>query len=232
MLDELLRQNGYETVPAYSGTEALLLFMPAPARNPAALSGSSNARVQNDFALILMDLMLPGKDGAQVLTEIRAVSSVPVIILTAVSDKERTVQLLQSGADDYIEKPFDNRELLARIDARLRRAVPNAGQPPAKLQYREITLDMESYEAAVDGQKVGLSKREFEILKLMMLRPQKVFSKNNLYESIWGGEFLGDDNTVNVHISKLRAKLNAAAPGREYVQTVWGIGFKMAEPPI
>ena len=210
MLCTLLRQNGYQPVAAYSGTEALLLLP------------------QGDFALILLDLMLPGKTGEEVLAEIRAGLSVPVIVLTARTDKETTAQLLRAGADDYIAKPFDNDELLARIDVQLRRAAPKKPET-AQLRHKHIILDMDGYDALADGKKAGLSKREFEILRLMMSHPSKVFTKNNLYESVWGGDFLGDDNTINVHISKLRGKLHAISPDTDYIQTVWGIGFKMSE---
>jgi len=209
MLCHLLRQNSYTPTAAYSGTEALLTLP------------------QSSFDLVLLDLMLPGKTGEGVLTEIRTNSSIPVIVLTARVDKETTIKLLQLGADDYIVKPFDNNELLARIDVQLRRAAPV--QPDTEqISHKGLTLDMDGYDAFINGQKAGLSKREFEILRLMMSHPQKVFTKNNLYESVWGGEFLGDDNTINVHISKLRAKLATISP-EEYIQTVWGIGFKMAE---
>ena len=208
MLCDLLRQNGYEPTAAYSGTEALLILP------------------RDDFALILLDLMLPGKTGEAVLEEIRAISPIPVIVLTARTDKETTAKLLRSGADDYISKPFDNNELLARIGVQLRRATP---QKAAILHHKDITLDTDSFDAFIGGKKVGLSKREFEILHLMLPFPNKVFTKNNLYESCWGGEFLGDDNTINVHISKLRAKLAAISPDTEYIQTVWGIGFKMKD---
>jgi DNA-binding response OmpR family regulator len=208
MLGELLSRNGYTPVSAYSGTEALLILP------------------KGGFSLVLLDLMLPGKSGEQVLTEMRETSSIPVIVLTARTDKETTVKLLRLGADDYIAKPFDNNELLARISVQLRHAIPqNSGG--AELQFKDVTLELESYDAVVNGQKAGLSKREFEILKLMIEYPGKVFTKNNLYESVWGGKFLGDDNTINVHISKLRAKLNVLSPDTEYIQTVWGIGFKM-----
>jgi len=210
MLCELLQQNNFAPTAAYSGTEALLLLS------------------QGGFSLVLLDLMLPGKTGEQVLEEIRKTSAVPVIVLTARTDKETTVKLLQLGADDYIAKPFDNNELLARIGVGLRHAVPQKPES-AQIIFKDITLDLDGYDAVLSGEKVGLSKREFEILRLMMTYPGKVFTKNNLYESVWGGEFLGDDNTVNVHISKLRAKLNALSPGVEYIQTVWGIGFKMNE---
>ena len=214
MLCELLRQNNHTPTAAFSGTEALLLLS------------------QNNYSLILLDLMLPGKTGEQVLEELRAVSNTPVIVLTARTDKETTVKLLRLGADDYIGKPFDNNELLARIDVRLRRqhdAAPDDKYGNATISHKGITLDLDGYDELAGGQKAGLSKREFEILRLMMSHPNKVFTKNNLYESVWGGEFLGDDNTVNVHISKLRAKLNAISPDTEVIQTVWGIGFKMKE---
>jgi len=210
MLCELLRQNDYEPVAAYSGTEALLLLTPV------------------SFSLILLDLMLPGKTGEEVLAEIRSNSAIPVIVLTARTDTETTVKLLQLGADDYIAKPFDNNELLARIDVQLRHAVPQ-NLNVAQLQFKDITLDLDGYDALIGGQKAGVSKREFELLRLMMSYPGKVFTKNNLYESVWGGEFFGDENTINVHISKLRAKLKAFSPDTEYIQTVWGIGFKMKE---
>lgn len=210
MLCELLGQNGYAASSAYSGTEALLLLS------------------QQNFTLMILDLMLPGKTGEEVLQEIRAKSNISVIVLTAKTDKETTVKLLRLGADDYLAKPFNNDELLARIDVQLRRL---ASSSPIKneIVFKDITLDLEGFDAFVAGNKTGLSKREFEILRLMMSHPQKVFTKNNLYETIWGGEFLGDDNTINVHISKLRTKLNAVSPGTEYIQTVWGIGFKMKE---
>ena len=210
MLCHLLRRKGYAPVAAYSGTEALLTLP------------------QGDFALILLDLMLPGKTGEEVLEEIRACSDLPVIVLTARTDKETTIKLLRLGADDYIGKPFDNEELLARIDVQLRRMAKPQPEPE-QLQYKDITLDLDGYDASAHGKNAGLSKREFEILRLMMANPKKVFTKNNIYESVWGGEFWGDDNTINVHISKLRGKLQAISPDMEYVQTVWGIGFKMKE---
>ena len=209
MLCALLRQNNYAPTPAFSGTEALFAVQ------------------QAEYSLMLLDLMLPGKTGEEVLAEIRKTSAIPIIVLTARTDKETTVNLLKLGADDYIAKPFDNNELLARIAVQLRRAAP-ATAP--KHTYKGLALDIDGYDAVNEsGQRANLSKREFEILQLMMQHPQKVFTKNNLYESVWGGEFFGDDNTINVHISKLRSKLAGILPDEEYIQTVWGIGFKMKE---
>ena len=211
MLCLLLGQNGYLPVAAFSGTEALLHLG------------------QGGFSLVLLDLMLPGKSGEEVLYELRkTLSNVPVIVLTARVDKETTIKLLRLGADDYVTKPFDNNELLARVEARLRRG-DDERREAAQLTHKAIRLDLGAFDAFAGDKKAGLSKREFEILHLMMANPNKVFTKNNIYESVWGGEFWGDDNTINVHISKLRGKLFAISPDEEYVQTVWGIGFKMSD---
>ena len=209
MLCDLLQQNGYEPTAAYSGTEAVLNFK------------------LGTYDLVLLDLMLPGKSGDAVLSDIRAVSDVPLIAVTAVSDKESTVSLLKSGADDYIAKPFDNDELLARIEVQLRRK--QSGLIQDNIIFKDIVLNLDEYDASINNKAASLSKREFEILKLLMSHPKKVFTKNNLYESVWQDEFMGDDNTINVHISKIRAKLAKLNPGEEYIQTVWGIGFKMHE---
>lgn len=207
MLSDLLRQNGHLPTAAYSGTEAMLCFG------------------LDIFDLVLLDLMLPGKPGDEVLSEIRQTSKVPVIVITAVFDKKTTASLLRSGADDYIAKPFDNDELLARIEVQLRR-VHEQGSPNV-LSYKDVILDTDLFDASVGGELVGLSKREYEILKLLISHPKKVFTKNNIYESVWNDEFFGDDNTINVHISKIRSKLGKFNPEEEYIQTVWGIGFKM-----
>jgi len=208
MLSELLSRQGYQVTSAFSGTEGLLWFN------------------QQKFSLILLDLMLPGKTGQEVLQEIRQTSQTPVIVLTAVDTKESTISLLKNGANDYLAKPFNNDELLVRIEVQLR----NQGQMPAErtLSYKDITLDLETFQATLAGKKLDLSKKEFEILQCLMNNPKKVFSKGNLYESIWEEAYFGDDNTINVHISKLRNKLAKANPDQEYIQTVWGIGFKLA----
>jgi DNA-binding response OmpR family regulator len=208
MLNTLLERNGYEPRAVYSGSEATLVLK------------------AERFDLILLDLMLPGCGGFEVLSELRAAGNeTPVIMLTAVTDKDSVVSLLTAGADDYLTKPFDNAELLARIQARLR--VTARGEAPELLRHKDLVLDTGTFDAMIEGRPVGLSKTEFNILRLLMSNPRKVFTKDNLYESVWGGRFVGDDNTVNVHISKLRAKLAALDPATEYIATVWGIGFKM-----
>ena len=208
MLCDLLKHNGYVPEAAYSGTEAMMLF--------------SN----KTYDLMLLDLMIPGKPGFEVLEEIRKTSGIPIIALTAVSEKESTVACLKAGANDYLTKPFDNDELLARIEVWLRN---NMNKTTRSITFRDIVLDLEQYDAFIETEALQLSKREFEILQLLMQNPKKVYTKNNLYESVWGDEFMGDDNTINVHVSKIRAKIARFRPQEEYIQTVWGIGYKMCE---
>jgi DNA-binding response OmpR family regulator len=215
MICDLLEQNGYNVKPAYSGTEALMVF-------------------DHKIDLVLLDLMLPGLAGEQVLQEIRKHSNVPVIGLSAKADKPSTINLLKSGADDYIVKPFNNDELLARIEAQLRRykQSSNLNSENSKITevtYKDITIDLETYTVQIGDTSVSLTKREFLILELLMKYPKKVFTKSNLYEHVWNDEFFGDENTVNVHMSNIRSKLAKANPSEEYIQTVWGIGFKMSE---
>lgn len=218
MLKELLEQNGYETAQAFSGTEALFYI-----------------EKELPMAMIL-DLMLPGMSGEQLLTKIKEEHpGVAVIISSAKEDIKTRVELLRAGADDYIVKPFDVDELLARLEAVLRRSgksVPEMGVQigagkTTTLQYKDIEIDTEEFRVTAAGQEVRLTKREFMILELLMKNPGKVFTKNNIYESVWNEEFLGEDNAVNVHISNIRQKLAKVNPEESYIETVWGIGFKM-----
>ncbi len=218
MLKELLEQNGYETAQAFSGTEALFYI-----------------EKELPMALIL-DLMLPGMNGEQLLAKIKQEHpGVAVIISSAKEDIKTRVELLRAGADDYIVKPFDVDELLARLEAVLRRSgksVPEGGQAEdvvkkASIQYKDIEIEPEEFRVMAAGQEVRLTKREFMILELLMKNPGKVFTKNNIYESVWNEEFLGEDNAVNVHISNIRQKLAKVNPKETYIETVWGIGFKM-----
>ncbi|MTW85714.1 response regulator [Virgibacillus dakarensis] len=209
MLADLLYKNDYRTVSAFSGTEALRLFE------------------TNSFDLVLLDLMLPGLPGEDVLQKIRVISKVPIIVITAKKDKETTVHLLKLGADDYIVKPFYPDELLARIEVRFRQI--ESVHDKDKLSYKDITLDPETHIVTVNGTQLSFTRREFLILKLFMQHPHKVFSKANIYETVWGDEYFGDDNTVSVHVSKIRSKLEQASPESEYIKTVWGVGFKLAD---
>ncbi len=222
MLKELLEQHGYHAAQAYSGTEALLSM---ERRVPGA---------------VILDLMLPGMAGEDVLATIKGLYPRTGVVVSSAKDsvKDR-ISLLRAGADDYIVKPFDTEELLARLEAVLRRrggealaqgnaASGDAGVEAGRiLKYKDICIFQEDFQVTVDGQEVALTKREYLILELLMGNPGKVFTKSNIYESVWNEAFLGEENAVNVHISNIRQKLAKAHPGETYIQTVWGIGFKM-----
>ncbi len=207
MLQMLLRHNGYETISAYSGTEGILVH-------------SSNVD------LILLDLMLPGLSGEKVIRKLKEKHSVPVIVISAVHDIEKKVELFSLGADDYITKPFHNDELLARISARLRNT-QNQNNVSYKLVYREIELDKNDFSVTCCGQSVELSKHEFELLKLLMENPDRTCTKALIYDKVWDYENSADDNTLNVHISKIRRKLKNCNPDCDYIETVWGIGYRL-----
>ncbi len=213
LLCKILEGAGYDCRPAFSGSEAELL------------AG------QYRYDLILLDLMLPGLTGEELIAKIRKGRTMPIIVASAKAGLEDRVNVLRLGADDFIPKPFDNAEVLARVQAQLRRYKefsPAGDTGSGLLVHGDLTLDREGVSVTAAGQAVSLTAREFEILALLMGHPRKVFTREQLYEQVWGGEYMGDDNTVNVHISNLRAKL-ARASDREYIKTVWGIGFKMAD---
>lgn len=212
MLKELLEGNGYGVKQAYSGTEAILYLE----------KGAPQA--------VILDLMLPGMEGEELLSEIKKMNpDVAVIVSSAKDDVSTRVELLRKGADDYVVKPFDTEELLARLEAALRRCARGGEQKPRNqvLTFKDIVMDTEQYRVTVSGQEISLTKREYRILKLLISNPNKVFTKNNIYESVWNEEFVGEDNAVNVHISNIRQKLAKANDNETYIQTVWGIGFKM-----
>lgn len=211
LIAKLLKKNNYNVVQAYSGTEALLYLE------------------RDTFQLILLDLMLPGKSGEELIKSIRKSKTMPIIVVSAKMDKQSKLELFKLGADDYITKPFDLEELLARVDVNIRRYVNfnNNEVFDEKLSYKDIVLNKETKEVEVSGIKLVLTAREFNILELFLTNPKKVFSKTNIFESVWGEEYLGDDNTVNVHMSNLRNKLQKANPEEEYIETIWGMGYKL-----
>lgn len=212
MLTDLLQQNGYETMLAYSGTEAILCIE------------------KKDFDLMLLDLMLPGITGEEVIQKVKKFDEVKIPCIIAVSAKDDTftkIKVLKEGADDYLTKPFDTEELLARMEVVLRRNRKIIPEENRVLNYKDITINQDSFEVFVGSKKVILTKREYQILELLMEHPTKVFTKNNIYESVWQEEFLGEENAVNVHISNIRQKLAKINSTQNYIQTVWGIGFKM-----
>ena len=203
MLEELLRREGYDVLRAYSGTEAVLLL---EAGRPD---------------LVLLDLMLPGLSGEAVLPHL---AGIPVIVLSAKAGVEDKVELLLSGAADYLTKPFDTRELLARIAVQLRRGTTQG----SLLRHKGITLDPESREVAVDGEAVRLTRTEFGTLKLLMQNPKQVIPKSRLLDQLSAETPDCAESSLKVHVSNLRRKLRDAGAG-ECIEAVWGIGFKLAE---
>ncbi|MDE5825874.1 MAG: response regulator transcription factor, partial [Lachnospiraceae bacterium] len=182
---------------------------------------------------VLLDLMLPGMTGEELLSRIKKLDTAISVLVSSARDDVRTrVELLRAGADDYVVKPFDTDELLARLEAVLRRNEQgkqsgNGTKGKTRLIYKDIVMEPEDFSITVSGQEITLTRREYLILELLIRNPGKVFTKNNIYESVWNEEYLGEDNAVNVHISNIRQKLARANSEETYIQTVWGIGFKM-----
>lgn len=212
LLARILEREGYRIHSAYSGSEAKMCL------------------AQEEYALVLLDLMLPGLTGEELLAQIRRDKTMPVIVISARTALEDKISLLKLGADDYITKPFENDEVAARVEAQLRRYVKFTGIEEGKrLHFMGLELNEQSMEASLKGRSLSLTQREFQILALLMKHPKTVFTRENIYQQIWEDSVYVEDNTVNVHISNLRAKLARIDKDTEYIKTVWGIGFKMAE---
>ena len=211
LLCTVLGGAGYDCRPAFSGSEAELWTS------------------KYEYDLILLDLMLPGLTGEELIEKLRRRKTMPIIVLSAKTGLSDRVNVLRLGADDFIPKPFDNDEVLARVEAQLRRYKEFSGGSGGQVMtHGDLVLDRDGVTVAAGGKPVPVTAREFEILSLLMSHPKKVFTREQLYEQVWGGPYMGDDNTVNVHISNLRSKLGKVSD-REYIKTVWGIGFKMAD---
>lgn len=210
LLAKMLRQADYQVIQVYSGSEAVLRLG------------------QDTPDLVLLDLMLPGMSGDAVLTHMRSelALDVPVIVLSAKNALTDKVGLLEGGADDYITKPFEPEEVLARIEAALRRVGKEATNDKP-LTHRALTLSPSLRKATLAGQELALTAHEFDILELLMRQPEKVYTRESLYEQVWHGGYYGENNTVNVHVSNIRKKLKAIDPDADYIQTVYGIGFKL-----
>lgn len=208
LLADFLKENGYEVFCQYDGLHV------------------SEFLRENRIDLLILDIMLPYRSGDIVLSDIRKHFTTPVIIISAKETTQNKIDLLRLGADDYITKPFDMEEVLARIESSLRR-VRYQSNTQDILQYEELTLDFEKNTASVRGIELSLTAKEFSILELLMKYPDKIFSKANLFQSVWGTEYFNEDNTLNVHISNIRNKLKNICPEKEFIDTVWGIGYRL-----
>ncbi|WP_367244223.1 response regulator transcription factor [Clostridium sp.] len=213
LIKKTLEKSGYSVTQAFSGSEALL-------------------RLDiNEFDIILLDLMLPGLCGEELIKNIRTKKELPIIVISAKSSLEDKVNVLNIGADDYITKPFQYEEIIARVNSQLRRYKKSLVQEEEKedtvFKFRNLILKVESREVIVKEKNIDLTGHEFEILSILVESPDKVFSREILYEKVWKNGYYGEDNSINVHISNIRKKIKEIIPDEEYIKTVWGIGFKM-----
>jgi phosphate regulon transcriptional regulator PhoB len=205
-----LSRDGFNVVTAEDGDEALKL---ARTKNPD---------------LILLDVMLPFRSGLEITETLRGERSVPIILLTARTDEVDRINGLELGADDYIVKPFSPREVVARVRAVLRRSRPteNRADQSSIVEIGEFSIDPGERRVSVNDRSIDLTATEFELLHFMALRPRQVFSRAQLLDNVWGADFVADESTVTVHIRRLREKVEVDASHPQYVQTVWGVGYR------
>ncbi|MGH8225057.1 MAG: response regulator [Gammaproteobacteria bacterium] len=185
------------------------------------------------FDLLILDLMLPGMDGLDVCRRIRAADNLtPILMLTARADKRDVVLGLEVGADDYLTKPFHGAELIARVQALLRRGARGQESPQveAPLNCGPLTIHPDKHKVSVNGRPVVLTAKEFDLLLLFCRHPGRAFNRGELLDAVWGAEFEGYDHTVNTHINRLRNKIETDADKPRFIQTVWGVGYRFAEP--
>lgn len=209
MLSQAIKEAGYNVKSSFTGTDGL------------------NEIKTNSYNLILLDIMLPYKSGDQILKEVREFSSVPIIIISAKDMISTKIDLLKLGADDYITKPFDLGEVVARVESNLRRYSISVAEPNTVFTYKDITLNTNTKEVKINGNTLDLTAKEYMILELLIKNQNKVFSKANIYESIWNEEYIGDDNAIKTHLSNLRSKLKKSNPDENYIETVWGLGYRL-----
>ena len=239
LLCEVLMKAGYTCEQAFSGTEAKLLL---------------NIK-EKAYTLVLLDLMLPGASGEEVLKEIRKQGRLPVIVLTAKDSIDDKIGVLTDGADDYITKPFEIREVLARIQVQLRnievetkgeaeaetkveaeaetevktKAGIQKGQGSGRLEFRDMVLTRSTFEVSIGGRVLPkITKQEFAILELLLKNPKQVFSKEDIFEYAWDEPYMGETKTLDVHISNIRKKIKTVTSD-EYIETIWGIGYRLHE---
>lgn len=203
-----LEKEGFEVKTADRGDDALALFRKLPPD------------------LMLLDVMLPGMDGWQVLKAVRKTSSIPIIMLTAKDETFDKVLGLELGADDYITKPFDTKELVARVKAVLRRTQGNDEDKTDTLAFPGLTVSLSQYEVSYQGEKVEMPPKELEVLYFLASHQNQVFTREQLLEQVWGFDFYGDSRTVDVHIKRLREKLPECEKHGWCIRTVWGVGYK------
>ncbi|MBQ4165481.1 MAG: response regulator transcription factor [Oscillospiraceae bacterium] len=209
LLSDFLTKNDYETITAFDGNTASALLK------------------KQEFDIVLMDLMLPFLSGEQLMKEFRTYSDKPVIIISAKSMMETRLEMLRTGADDFILKPFDLNEVLVRVQVVMRRS-GIASKENSVLSCGSLEFNLTENTVSCGGKPVSLTSKEMQLLKLFLSHPKKVFTKANLYETVWNDTYYYEDNTINVHVSNLRSKLKKAS-GEDHIETVWGVGYRLKE---
>jgi len=202
-----LEKEGFATVCAYDGEEALRIFE------------------SDEPELVILDIMLPKKDGLKVCQEIRKTSQIPIIMLTAKSDTFDKVLGLELGADDYMTKPFEPKELVARVKAVLRRSETQRDTDKKEVSFPNLSINIENYELKINGELVDAPPKEIELLYFLAQNPNRVYTREQLLDKVWGFDYFGDSRTVDVHIKRLRQKLELAHENWQ-LKTVWGVGYK------
>lgn len=214
LLKLYLEREGYEIVEASDGREALDLAL------------------KNDYGCILLDLMLPEIDGIEVAVRIREAKDTPIVMLTAKGEENNRVEGFESGADDYIVKPFSPREVVLRVKALLRRtqsSVSEQNEPHTRdvIEFQHLTIDNDAHKVLAEDKVVNLTPKEYELLIFLAKTPNKVFDREQLLKEVWHYEFYGDLRTVDTHVKRLREKLNrVSSEAAKMIQTVWGVGYK------
>jgi DNA-binding response OmpR family regulator len=212
LISMYLEREGFRTASARTGAEALEMV------------------TANPPALVVLDIMLPDIDGWEICREIRRTSDVPIIMLTAREGDEDKIVGLEIGADDYVTKPFVPRELVARVKAILRRARPAVPESNGdRLDFGELTIDTAKREVRLRGEPLTLRAKEYDLLVELARRPGVVFSREKLLQDVWGYDFFGDSGTIDVHVRRLRAKLNDDSSNPRFIETVWGVGYRFKE---
>lgn len=214
ILSNYARKEGFEPVVALDGEEALRLF----------------DEHEPDIAMVLLDVMMPKVDGFEVCRRLRGKSLVPVIMVTARGEDFEKIMGLDIGADDYIIKPFSAGEVMARVRAILRRMQPREEKTAHNIyRYSNLMIDLDKYAVTVNGSEVPLTKKEVELLWTLAKNSSKVFSRDNLLDSLWGYDYYGDSRTVDSHIKRMRAKLDKFEHPRWEIKTIWGVGYRFEE---
>jgi DNA-binding response OmpR family regulator len=214
MVADYLKKEGFTIYTAENGEDGVIKFM------------------RDTYDLVLLDIMMPKLDGIEVMKIIREKSAVPILLMSA---KDTDVDMaigLGLGADDYIAKPFSMIEITARIKAAIRRATKYSSEGKKEesvIKFRDITIDFDKYSVMKNNNNIILTSKEFDILKLFIKNPNRVFTKAQVYSLVWKDEYFGDENVINVHIRRLREKIEEDASNPQYIKTLWGIGYKLGE---